>query len=205
MTEPSTEPITEPTDNQEPLSGPTTDRFKDDPTYKAMASQLADLQREKQERVEAEEKARKEAEIKDLESKGEYEKAIKARDEEIERVKSQHAKDILERDLKNELLKTGFTNDKFVRGAIADYSADSDGDLASYVQALASDESNKPFLTSGDSRTVHAAPGRTPVAGGSIGWDQVKADLESPDRQTRIAARAKITAHREKTGEYPFD
>jgi hypothetical protein len=196
---------TETTETTETESKPLpTERFEKGPKYEAMSRQLAELQREKASRVEAEKTAQREAEEKALRDAGKFDELAAKHAADMEEIKSGHAKEILSGNLTNELLKAGFSNDMFVNGAIQGYDAETHGDVAAYAATLAADEGNKAFLAAPTGRTVEPAPGMTPAGGGSANWDQVKIDTESTDRKTRIDARAKVTAHRQKTGEYPF-
>jgi len=131
---------------------------KSSPLFQKLASELAEIKRADAERLQLEQAAKKEAETKQLEAQGKYEEALKMREQEIENIKSQHQKEITQRDLKNELLTAGFTNQVFIKGAIAEYE---EGDISEYARQLASDESNKPFL--GAIKQVF-----TPPSGGNV-------------------------------------
>ena len=204
MTEENVQNQSEQEEQLETQEQPASERFKDDPTYKAMAQQLADLRRKEQERMEAEEKARKDAEIKELESRGQYEAAIKAREDELESLKNQHAAELQQRDLTAELLKAGFSNEMFMRGAVANYNQES-GSILEYVQGLVGDESNAAFLSK-------SAPAREPLdpppSVGSVGkkpnWDQVKVWEQSENREERIKARGILAEYRKEHGKYPY-
>ncbi len=178
--------------------------FKDDPKYQAMSKQLAEYQRAETERADADALAEREAAEKKLRDEGKFDELATNHASELAAMKSLHEKTLLEMSLKTELIKTGFSNDMFVNGAISAFSGAND-EIAAYVETLKGDEANKAFLAGSDNRTVHTPPSATPSGGGSPNWEQVKADLDSPDRQTRITARAKVTAHREQTGNYPFE
>jgi len=155
--------------------------------------------------IASQEAAAKEKEIKDLESKGEYEAAIKARDDENERLKTQHASELQERDLVTELLKAGASNDVFNRGAIAAYNAD-DGTIAEYVANLAKDESNKAFFggQSAEQRQGQGEAVKAAITGAQPDWDKVKRMEKSSVREERMQAREMLSKHRKETGSYPY-
>lgn len=166
--------------------------FKDDPKYLAMSKQLAEFQRKEAERVNAEAAAKKEAEIKELEAKGQYEAAIKAREAELEAVKKQHAQDILNRDIEAGLLKVGFNNELFIKGAIASYSPE-EGDISAFIEKLDKDENNNPFKRGVEGRTVHSSsglsvPGSTTNA--PLRGQKLREYEKSPDKEKRLQAIA---------------
>jgi hypothetical protein len=195
----------EPKVTPEPVPEP-----QEEPSINAQAKKLPWVQelmskaKEADELKAAQEAERKDAELKKAEEEGRYQDIIKAKDAEFEAFKAQSKRQLLEVNLTSEMIKVGFGNDLFINGAIQSYDADTHGDVSAYAASLASDEGNKHFLNSAGGRTVQPAPGAVPSGGGNDNWDQVRADLEGPDRDKRIAARAKLTAYREKNGEYPF-
>ena len=166
----------------------TNNDVKNHPLFKKLTSQLAELQNAQNEKLEAEKKAAAEAEIKALEAKGEFEQALKIKTEEIERIKSEHAAQILERDLKTQLFKAGFTNDIFVNGAVMSY--DKETPMDEYVQALTENEANKPFLAA-QTREPLKPPGKPTVGGGAspLTASQVKELQASDSQEDRQKAR----------------
>jgi len=194
----------EPEPKPEPIAP--AERFKDDPTYKAMAKQLAELQREREERRLAEAQAAKDAELKALEEKGQYEEALKKRQQEIEDLKAEHAREILQSSLKTELIRHKFDNDIFVAGAITAYKPDEHGSVSDYVKALAEDEANKRFLSpESDPVTGKKAPVKAAAMGDTVDWNQIKLWEHSEKREERIKARDALKRYREShNGEYPY-
>jgi hypothetical protein len=172
----------------EPVGGdaaPTNADFKNTPAYQAMARQIADYQREKKEREEAEAKAKQEAEQKALEAKGEYEKALELQKRQFEDMQNKHASELLKRDLKAALFQAGATNSIFVDGAISAYR---DGDISEYVKSLQSDEGNRPFF--GQQKTVITPPGTPNLNSASFTKEQLKQMEQSSDREIRLKAIA---------------
>lgn len=153
----------------EPTSLTSNADVKEHPLFKKMTAQLAQFQQAEKDRASRDAQAQKEAEIKALEAKGEYEAALTQQKSEMERLVAQHEREILHRDLQSELFKQGFNNDLFVKGAITGYDAETHGDINAYVEALANDEANKGFLSTGTGRQVHDAAGLgRPAASGSM-------------------------------------
>jgi hypothetical protein len=172
----------------EPAGGdaaPTNADFKNTPAYQAMARQIAEYQRDKQEREEADAKAKQEAEQKALEAKGEYEKALELQKRQFEDMQKKHASELLKRDLKAALFQAGATNSIFVDGAISAYK---DGDISEYVKSLQSDEGNKLFF--GQQKTVIPPPGNPNLNSASFTKEQLRQMEQSPDRETRLKAIA---------------
>ena len=155
----------------EPAGDATNSDFKSTPAYQAMAKQIAEMKKAEADRLAAEQAKQQEAQRKELEAKGEYEKVIEMHKKQLEDMQKQHAADILQRDLKTALIQSGASNDTFISGAIAGYK---EGDVHEYVQELAANEANKPFF--GQQQQV----GITPPPGGNIGGKgNVIKDLES--------------------------
>ena len=170
---------------------PAKDDFKGSPAYQAMSKQLADLQREKTARADAEKEAKRAAEDKALRDAGRFEELDAKYKKEIADREAAYARDILSRDLTNSLLRKGFENDLFVKGAIAGYNAEEHGDITAYTEALAADESNKGFLATAEGRQVHNAPGKTPTPTnyGEARGEKLKALAASEDPEQRKLAR----------------
>jgi hypothetical protein len=204
MTELNTEQTNDVTPEPEAEPAPTNSEDKKSPAFLAVTAKLAEYERKEKEREEADAQAQREAEEKALRDAGRFDELEAKYRADMEAIQSKHAAEILQSNLKTELIKTGFANDMFINGAIQGYNADTHGDVQAYVASLAEDENHKGFLSGEPVKTVHTAPGKLPSGGSGENWDQVKADIEGPDRQKRIEARAKVTAYREKTGEYPY-
>jgi hypothetical protein len=136
------------------------DNVRHHPVFKAMRDNLInDLNKERkakdsiQERLDALEAAESERTAKQLESKKKYDEALEKR---INQAKSdarkeweaeQAVKDQLA-EAKLQLVKLGFKNERFIKGALADFDHEKQT-AEDFAKALAEDESNKPFLDTG--------------------------------------------------------
>ena len=144
------------------------------------------LEKAETERVAAAEEASKEAKLKGLKAKGESDAVIAALEVEIADGKKRsiakedrHTAELQKRDIRNELLRAGFSNDKFISGSITDYKPDNDGTIAEYVDSLAKDESNAAFLG-----TISIREPKVPPTGvGSMG---AKPDMKEIQRLVTI-------------------
>lgn len=203
----------EPNEGQTPNQGTSQDqpdspveRFKDDPAYKAMAKQIADMRAREDARVEAEEDAKRQAEIKKLEEQNEHKKIIELKEKEFDALKSKYESELKERDIKAELLRNKCNNDIFADGVVLRYNVETHGSIQDYVKSLAADEANKPYF--GDAIAVEkpGGPGKPPVGYSSDvpSWEQVKHWETHGTREERIKARALVRKHKEETGEYPY-
>ena len=188
--------------NAQPAQGATEDRFKDDPKYQAMASQLAKFQKAESDRKEADAKAAKDAELSKLEAAQDYEAVKKVHAEEKATLEAKFAKDILERDLGLEMATAGFKSKLFIKGAILDYDPDTHTSPAEYVKGLVADESNKPFLSEGKPN-VPPGPGKPGFsAGDPMNLEKYRA-MQNGDEKERRAASKYSSDYFDKHNELP--
>lgn len=159
-TQQTTPPETQTHETAPPVE-PTNSDFKNTPAYQAMAKQIAEMKKAEEDRLAAEQSAAQEAQRKELEAKGEYEKLLAMQKQQIEQMQKEHFAEILKRDLKTALIQSGATNDMFIAGAIAGYK---EGDISEYVKSLAAAEQNKAFFGSMERQPV-PPPGGGPVGG----------------------------------------
>ena len=180
--------------------------IKAHPLFSKLTSELAELRRADAERKAAEEQAKKEAELKKAEAEGRYQDALKQRESELEALRAAHSKELLDRDLTTEMLKAGFGNEIFLRGAVSAYDADK-WTVSEYVASLAGDDANKAFLASsgGAGRASLPEPGKPPVNGSKqhISAEQLKAMEASSSLEERQKAREDLRAYRLEHGKYP--
>lgn len=182
---------------------------KSHPLFQKLAQETAALRKAEADRQAADEAARAEAERKALEERGNYDEAIQQRDAEIARIKAEHAAEVQSLRLSSELARAGFDNDTFIKGAIVGYDAETHGEISEYVQTLAADENNAPFLatigTGPTNEPTPRAPGKPPVNGGDkTDWNAVAAMEKSDDPQKRREARELLRRYRETHGKYPY-
>lgn len=176
--------------------------LKNTPWVKQMAEELNQLRADAKQRLEAEEVAKKEAELKALEDGKQYEQALEMQKQQLESLKTSHAAELLNRDLQTELLKAGFTSGIFIKGAVSGYEPES-GSVADYVKGLAEAEENKMFLGGEQTRTQHSAPGKAPVQNVKIDWAQNKENKSSRDPAVRKEARANELRYYQENGSWP--
>jgi hypothetical protein len=179
--------------------------WKAHPLTQKLTSELSQLKAAQAEIAEREKKQAREAEIKKATEKEQFSEAVKVYEKQIEEMESKYKKDLLHRDLGFKLALAGFQNDKFIKGAIADYDSDKFENPSAYVDALLSDESNKPFLANAQAVPgVPGAPGKPSVSGsGPMTREKIKAMQKSDDPKERAAVRKYLTEYFEKHGALP--
>ena len=173
------------------------------PWVREMASELAELRREREERIAAEQQAAKEAEVKKLEDEKRWQEIIDMQKKELEETKTSFQKELFIRDIKASLLSAGFGNDYFINGAINNYSPDM-GSIEEYVESLKNDESNQSFLAG----ARQDAPPITPpsvgkVTGKSFSKAQLDAMEHSDDPEQKQRWREYATEYYRKHGKFP--
>ncbi|MCK5610763.1 hypothetical protein KAR91_53315 [Candidatus Pacearchaeota archaeon] len=157
--DPAAEPQVEPVSNAE---------LKAHPAFQKVTGELAQLRQEKADRVAKEDADKVEAERAKLVAAGDYESALKLRDDNIEQMKTDHAKDLLQRDIESGLMKVGFNNDIFLRDAVRQFDGDSAG-VAEYVKELAAKDENKMFMGNEPRTTLpETVPGGKPTVSMSV-------------------------------------
>lgn len=164
--------------------------IKNSPLFQKLASKLAERERADNERVEAENKLKAEEAQKKLIEEGRFEESLKSKEQEIEKIRLQHAQELTSRDIRGELYKAGFQNDNFVNGAVLGYNAET-GSVADYVAAIAADESNAMFAANVTKPAIPApASGSVAnVSGVQITKDNYRTMLKSPDPAISKQAR----------------
>jgi hypothetical protein len=197
MTEPTnvepTEP-TEPTTPAEPAQ-PSNSDIKGSELFQKVTGELAALKAEKAEREQAEADAKTKAEQEALTAKGDFETALKMEREKMATMEKTHKRELLQRDLTSELLKAGFQNDTFISGAVGGYNAEA-GDVATYVQSLADNESNKVFLNSVQpQRERLPETGQLNNSGTAITLEQARQMKNSDNPEQRLQAAQFMREH----------
>ena len=171
----------------------------------ARAKEGDELKKAEIDRVSAAEQAKKKDDLEKLKAKGEFEDVIKTLESQIEDVNKRHGYELQQRDIRNELLRAGFSNEQFILGSIVGYKPDGDYTISDYVDKLAKDTVNAAFLGTVSIRE----PKDPPIGVGSMGskpdWNQVKMWENSNDKNERSKARELIKEHRKVTGEYPYE
>lgn len=149
-------------------------------------SKAAELAAKLKEFEDAQAKAARDKELKELEDKQQYDAALTQLKAELESTKAANAKQALEASLQMSLVKEGCSNDIFLRGALAGYTGDADG-VAEYVAGLK--EANAQFFGV-TQQAVGAEPARSASAAmsGKMNWEQVKSQITDPDPTKRKAA-----------------
>ncbi len=180
---------------------------KASPLFQKLASELKEMRAADEARRIEDDAAKQAAEIKKLESEGKYSDAIKARDAELETVKQSHTKQLLEMSLTSEMIKAGFINDNFIKGALTQYNDEQT--ISEYVEALTNDEGNKPFLAAAIGRQRHDAPGAPKITGktGALTVQEIREmqrqDADGGSLEQREKVRAYLLKHYEQHGALP--
>jgi hypothetical protein len=177
--------------------------WKNDSRTLSITSQLAKYQKAEADRKEAEANAQKQAEMEKAKAEGRWKDAEKMHAEALKSLEEQFAAKILERDLGLEMAKAGFSNKKFVKGAISDYNPEEHTSPEDYVKALMADEENKPFLSTGKPN-VPAAPGKPGFGGGEpMNKEKYRAMQKSDDPKERAAAQKYVADYFDKHNALP--
>lgn len=157
-----------------------------------LTKQLADYQRKEKAEKENAEKAARDAELKKAEEEQNWKKLIEMREQELEQTKAQHAKELLDMQLKA-AISADFNNPVFVKGAMASFDGDMDS-ISEYVESLKADPINAGFLKSAMSAPNAPNPPSTPtVTGGKLS----EAKLVAMEKSSNPAERAKAREYLE--------
>jgi hypothetical protein len=188
--QPPVTPLAEPSINQQ---------AKDLPWVKDLMADSAKYKQVQAEAAAAEEAARQ----KKLEDEGRFEEFKSEHKSKLEAMEKRHAADLLNRDLKTEFLKAGFSDDDFIDGAILKYNAENHKSPAEYAALKAADESKKVFLAGTPARTPHTPPGKLGAGGADWTKEKLHQMETSNDKKERAAARAYLRDYRSRHGKYP--
>jgi hypothetical protein len=174
--------------------------LKSNPVFQKMASELGRLQKAEADRTAADTAAKQKAEQDALTAKGDFEAAMKLKDTQLADIQKNHAKELLERDLKLELSNTGFRNEMFVNGAVGSFTGESAG-IADYVKELAAKEENKGFLgTATEKRGTLPEPNKPGSPTPTMSVDEARRlSKESEDPKVRQSARDVLKAEFDRT------
>jgi len=171
---------------------------------KKMAEENAAFKRAETERVEATSQAERDAQEKALADAGKWDEAKALHSAELAKLTAGHAKQLLDLELKTELLGAGFKNPNWLKGSVAGYNAETHGTPAEYAAAAAKDEANAAFLAT-PGRTVHPGPTPAVVTGSSqtMTGAQIRLLESSTDPKDKKKARVALKAYRLEHGSYP--
>ena len=201
MTQPNdpqgNEPTPAPAPEEKPESGAselTNGQIKASPLFQNVTSELAALRAEKADREADEEAANAKAEQDSLAAKGDFESALKIKDEQLKTQQEEFGAELLQRDLRLELSNAGFKHQMFVKGAVADFTGTAD-DVSDYVGKLAADDANKMFLSAAQQRQTLPETPRAPGAAASMTLEEARrVAKESTNQDVRHQARMVIKA-----------
>ncbi len=155
------------------------------PLFKKLTDDLAERNKADADRKAADEAAQADAEQKRLKDEGKFEEAIKLEKDGREADARAHALELQVRDLELAITKTGFTNDTFIRGAVAGFDPDK-GTIEDYAKHLAENEVNKAFLGEITDPGKPTPPGKPPGGKqGALNARQIKALKNSSDPAER--------------------
>jgi len=184
--------------NQEPVVS--NSDIKKSPLFQKLAEENARLKAAEDKRRQDEAAAATEAERKKLEGKQRYEEALATQKSDFEARIAKLERQNTEKDLTNELLRTGFKNSVFNAGAIKGFDPDK-STVEEYVKALAEDEANKIFLHDEKGALPRRGDVPTPTASTrKMSPAELKAALHDKDPKIRATAREQATRNWLKTG-----
>lgn len=175
MSEENTEPTPTETPAPDETAEPISNRdIKSNPVFQKLTAELSQYKQREAEREQQKADSIAKAEQEALIAKGDFEAALKMRDEQLASEKTKFESELLKRDLKAELYNAGFKNDMFVNGAIGTYNGDSDG-VKDFVAQLASDESNAALLGAvAPKREVLDPSGKLSISSGSMSEEKIR-------------------------------
>ena len=185
---------------------------KGHPLFKKLTQELSSerkINSEISERLAILEKAESEREAKKLETKKKYDEALEKRIEQAQKEArekweaEQSVKDKIA-EARLQLVKAGFKNEKFVKGALADFDP-SKTSAEEFAKSILDDESNKPFLDAGKGSGHTPDPHPTPRSGSKLLTPaEIQTLRESGDAKdiarANQAARALWVANQGSTG-----
>lgn len=198
-------------DEQEPSNA----IVKSSKLFQKLAGQVAALEQEKRERVEADTEAKATAEEEKLKAEGRFEEALAKRDERIKAMEDEHAADLRSRDaeLRNRDIATAlyaanFRNKAFIKTYTGEYNAEEHGTPEEYAKALADDEEFKPFLSTFSGDGSPPPPPKPPGKIGSTGATkltsaQLTAMEKSADPKVQKQARDYLHRYYQEHREFP--
>ena len=168
----------------------TNKQVKSHPLFLQLTQQVAELTQKDEERSKSDEQARIEKEAKKLEEKQQYEQATQLKIDEavkkaVEESDARHAAEQKCSEAKIELVRLGFSNEKFLKGALADF--DPAQEAAEFAKSIFEDEANKPFLNAaGGTKPKRPDPPDAPIgSSGEISKEKLLAMRNSSDPAER--------------------
>ena len=177
-------------ENPKPETEITNKQVKSHPLFQQLAQQVAELTKKDDERIKADEQARVEKEARKLEEKQQYEQATQLKIDEavkkaVEESDARHAADLKRSEAKIELVRLGFANEKFLKGALTDF--DPAQEAAEFAKSIFEDEANKPFLNAaGGTKPKPPDPHDPPIgSSGEISKEKLLAMRNSSDPEER--------------------
>jgi len=195
-------PVTLPAD---PPADSSSSNWDDHKNTMKLKTEISKLRQEKADRIEADTARTKATELKKLEDAQNYDEIKKLHASQLAEKDEKHSKEILDGKLGLELAKATFTNDKFVKGAIADYDAEQFKTPAAYVESLVADEANKMFLAGSEGLPQYKSPVKTPSGGGggALSGDQIRALQTSDSGEDQMKAVAYLDDYFNKNNRFP--
>ena len=178
-----------PTENNADEGGFSNADWKAHPLTNKLTAELNQYREREQKRIAEQEKAQKEAEIKNLADKERFDEAVKLYENRVAEMETAHKAELLKRDLGFELAKAGFNNDTFIKGAISSFDSEKFETPTAYVDALKSDENNKMFL-SAFSKSLPPEPGKPGLSGNApLSKEKIRAMQQSSNKEDRDKVR----------------
>lgn len=131
--------------NQEPSPADANKQYRESDLAKQTFAELKATRDELAALKKQREDAAEEKRLAELESKQEYTKILEEQKQQIQALKTAHAKERLQDQLDRALLEAGAGNSTFRHGAVLQFSGDSD-DIEKYVKGLKDLEANAQFF-----------------------------------------------------------
>ena len=180
-------------------------QVKAHPLFQNLTQQLSELQSWKEQQEDARKKAELDSETKKLEEAKQYETATQKKVDAAVTAAKKEAKtefdaELKRRDAKIELVRMGFKNETFLKGALAEY--DGKQETAEFAKAVFEDDANKPFLDAASSKPKPPPDPNAPPSGtmATLSPDQLKEMRNSDDPKERQKAHTYVAEQWVKTG-----
>ena len=180
-------------------------QVKAHPLFLNVTQQLSELQSWKEQQEDAQKKADLDSETKKLEEAKQYETATQKKVDAAVAAAKKEAKtefdaELKRRDAKIELIRMGFKNETFLKGALAEY--DGKQEISEFAKAVFENDVNKPFLDAAEGKPKPPPDPNAPPTGSiaTLSPDQIKEMRNSDDPKERQKAHAYVADQWVKTG-----
>jgi hypothetical protein len=175
---------------------------KNHPLFQKVAAELAEKNKADREREEAEAKAKAEKAEEEAKAKGDYEEALRLRDEQVKAAETRATT----KEIEAELVKAGcIVTPGFLKVSVAEFGLSDEKDVAQFVSSMKSDEGYSEFFASKDKTALRQ---KAPVVKGvqntsKLSTKQALEMEKSDDPAQRKQANQYLDAYYRQHGKFP--